>query len=637
MADSWRMPLKEKATDWIPANIIIPSETETPGPFDLDLFPHVKEVLEAVDDPMIRNIILPWAARNAKTTTGIAILLYFSICAPRPSIFASSDEARTDDDINSKIYPMAEACAATRPLLLPEHRRNKKFIHLRYSRIRRAYSGSPSTLAGFPACYYVASEISKWTKQKSNEADAIRLIGQRAKLYPFDRKGIYESTPSLKGSCNIMAFHRKATTQRRQRYVPCPHCGEYQVLVFGEAGEEGPGIKWEKGANDKSDPLIAEKTAWYQCVNGCKIENHHRPIMMRSGKWVPEGMSINEYGELIGQPDVGSSDVSFGPLSSLYSLVISGWGQVAREFLEALGDTEAMRDFINSTLAEEWDPKPQTIEPHVLAKRLCHGERAGIVPAWGSFLTCGIDVQEDAHRFVWTASAWGSGGRGQEIKHGQTISFDDLVRNVLERQWEHADNGEPMQVSLSFMDSGDETELVYNMCRKVHRLLPIKGAGENAKMETSYRERILKPEERRNKLAGEEVKLILVNSHTTNQWLQRHIDGRTWKNEAEYLLSSDSKFDPDFLDQILNEISIREIDKRGKMQTRWERINTSRPNDYRDTIRYSYLAALYVTNNGLLWDKVPQRPDPANVSPPRQNEEDNETYAARDYQDFSAR
>src|SRR5690606_41689543 len=68
-------------------------------------------------------------------------------CMPRPSVFASSNEDRTDDDINSKIYPMAEACKVTKPYLLPTHRRNKRHIHLKYSRIRRAFSGSPSTLA----------------------------------------------------------------------------------------------------------------------------------------------------------------------------------------------------------------------------------------------------------------------------------------------------------------------------------------------------------------------------------------------------------------------------------------------------------------------------------------------------------
>jgi phage terminase large subunit GpA-like protein len=633
------MPREQKAVDWIPANIKIPAETETPGPFDLDLFPHVRGVLEALDDTDVRNIILPWAARNAKTTTGISALIYFAVCKPRPSIFASSNQDRTDDDINSKIYPMLESCAKTRDMLLPKHRRNKNFIYLRDSRIRRAFSGSPSTLAGFPACYFHASEISKWTKNKSSEANAIRLIGQRAKLYPFDRKGIYESTPGLKGECNIMALYRKATTQRRVRMVPCPHCGEYQKLVFGGKDEDGPGIKWKKGKNGRSDPILAEESAWYQCVNGCKIENFQRAEMMRAGLWVPEGMSVNEWGELIGEPKVRAKDVGFGPLSSLYSLVISGWGQIAREYLEALDDTEALRDFINSTLAEEWDPRPQTIEPHILAKRMCHGTSAGLLPDWSRFLTAGVDVQENGQRFVYVVSAWGEGGRGQEIKHGEAANFDNVVQHVLRRQWQFVDQGEPLHITQAFVDSGDQSELIYDLTRGLNGVLPVKGSGN--KMETMYREAVLAPEKRRNRLASEEIKLIHINTTQSNEWLQRHFEGRRFKDEAEFLLSVDSRLDIDFLDQLLNEQKVREFDKNNRLQTRWVRINTSLPNDYRDALRYSRVAAIYCTNDGQLWNALPPRPEDARKQQQaarRSAMGASESFEARNFDDdFSAR
>ncbi|MFV0444406.1 MAG: hypothetical protein ACK5Q5_12625, partial [Planctomycetaceae bacterium] len=58
---SWAPPPPSSAVDWVPRNIIIPDETETPGPFDLDLFPHCQGVLAAFDTPHVRSILMPWS------------------------------------------------------------------------------------------------------------------------------------------------------------------------------------------------------------------------------------------------------------------------------------------------------------------------------------------------------------------------------------------------------------------------------------------------------------------------------------------------------------------------------------------------------------------------------------------------
>lgn len=636
IGSAWRIPRQASCRQWVPDNVVIPSETETPGLFDLDKFPHVAGILEAVDDPMIHEIYLPWAARNAKTTTGISVLMYQAVNKPRPMIFASSNEERTNDAIDSQVYPMLEACPATRDLLPPKHRRTKKTISLKRCRIRRAFSGSPSTLAGYPACYYLASELSKWTKTKSNEADAIRLIGQRAKLYPMDKVGIYESTPALKGECNISSLHNKPSTDRRRREVPCPHCGTYQALEFGDKDPDSPGIKWEKDENGNSSPLLAEKTAYYQCVRGCRIEDYHRPEMMRKGLWVSEGQSVNEYGEIVGDRAVDSSTVSFGPLSSLYSLVISGWGQVAREFLDSCGDQEALRDFWNSTLALEWDPKPQTVEPNILSERLCIGERFGIVPSWARFLTGGIDTQEDGGTFVFNVSAWGQGGRGQSIWHGECRSFPVLKSEVLEKQYPHADGGEPMRISFSLLDSGGfESESIYRLLRSEPRILPCKGS--STKMDLEYKLSTLTAEKRRNKLASGDVQLMLVDTEMTNKWIQRHIDGKARPDEPAYYLSCDDAFDLEFLEELLNEMRIREADKYGNIRVKWVRRNPYKPNDKRDAIRYAKAAASYMTDGGKRWDRLPQRKDPDPKVNRSRKRHVAEPFAARDEEGFSAR
>src|SRR5690606_5169312 len=143
-----------------------------------------------------------------------------------------------------------------------------------------------------------------------------------------------------------------------------------------------------------------------------------RPQMLRAGLWVPEGQRPDRRGKLLGQPLRVSSTVAFDELSTLYSLMIAGWGQLAREWVDAQSDPESIRDFVNSTLAQCWDPDPIRTDPESVAARLKDDDaRLGVIPPWARFVTVGADVHrvgEDL-AFLWVACAWGPHRRGQLV------------------------------------------------------------------------------------------------------------------------------------------------------------------------------------------------------------------------------
>lgn len=597
----WSPPPPAKAVDWIPRHILLPDETETPGPFDYDLVPHVRGVLEAVDDPHVRDILLLWAARNAKTTTALSCLIFWSVTAPRPAVFASANEELADRTIQDQLYPLLEKCDLTRPMLLPSHRRNRRWVKLARNRIRRAFSGSRATLRGYPAAYAVANEVSAWTKAKNVDASALRMLAQRGKLYPFDRKFLYESTPGLAGACQISELFDADGVDRRGRWVPCPHCGAFQQLVFGTRDPEGPGVKWEKDDRGRSDPQRAEDTAWYRCVHGCAIHDCDRAPMMRAGLWVSEGQTVDDRGRLHGEPRFPrSSKVGFGPLSTLYSLLIKGWGQIARDFLDAQGSSEALRDFTNSTLALKWDPKPQEIPPSVLAERLCEPHRpSGVVPAWARFLTAGVDAQEHAQRFPWSVHAWGPHGRGQMIAHGEAGSFAEL-RTLLDRSWPVETNAAlQLPILLTLIDSGYHTAEIYRFAWTTPRVKPCKGA--NHAFDKLYRE------EKIEGVPG--MTLVHVNTHKSQDWMQRLIDGGTARADPGFWsLPADAAYDVALLDELMNEVRIRDVDDAGYPTERWVRRATGRPNDQRDTCRYAWTAAQILTQHGARWNALPEQP-----------------------------
>ena len=606
------MPPPVKAVEWIPAHLKIPATKETPGPFDLDKVPHVRFVLEKADEPTTRAIFLRWAARGSKTTTSIALLIFRTKTKHLPALFVSSDESRTDDTIETDIYPMLEACPLTRCDLLPERKRKReRGVQLGPDRIRRGFAGSPSSLAGFPAATILCNEASKWGQisagrgknESKSEAHPIHLARQRGKLFPWDLLFIAEGTPARKGDCVISSLVEAPSTQRWYFHVPCPHCRTFQRLQWSE--DYGPyknaGVKWDKGADGHTDALIAERTAWYQCVSGCRIENADRPAMIRAGVWVAEGQTIDSDGVLHGEPLVDSNDIAFDELSTLYSLLIGGWGQLAGEWARALGDPERVRDFINSTLARQWDAKPKAIDPHVVAKRICVEKLPPLViPSWAVFLTAGVDAQAEATLFPYVFSAWGPGGRGHKVAHGMAEGFDG-IKATLQRAFVFNGSADKTRPLLTLIDSGNERDRIYDFCAECLAcgldVRPSKGSSVDMK-QLDYQESEI--EDRPG------MKLVMVNTYTTNPWLQRILNGVILPSDPLfYSLTEADQLDLALIGQLCNGQLLERRTDMGKTSRAWDKIHESVPDDLRDAVRYSRVAAQVLTQHGTTWNSLP--------------------------------
>ncbi len=102
------------------------------------------------------------------------------------------------------------------------------------------------------------------------------------------------------------------------------------------------------------------------------------------------------------------------------------------------------------------------------------------VPEGGLVLTAGVDVQED-----YIAAEVVAFGKGQESWSVDYTTFMgdteltfvwDQLDAYLQRSWLHED-GTPLQVAITAVDSGHRARVVYNFCRQreYRRVFPIKG------------------------------------------------------------------------------------------------------------------------------------------------------------------
>lgn len=578
-------PARVSSGEWAEANVTMPKGTETAGmPFSLAAFPHVDGVLDAFDDPTVRTIVLQWGTRLGKTTTCLTLMGKTAACQPRNMMFASSTKDAAGRVVSSRLYPILESTDGVKKQLLPEHRRSKLDVRLEACRIYVGWSGSETSLADVGAWFGVANEIDKWDVEASSEADSLALFLNRFKGFP-NHKIILESTPTVRGKSRIENWLNRSN--RHRRYVPCPHCGEFQILRKGDEDTPG-GIKWERDAQGNSDPDMAFRTAYYECEH-CqqRIENFHRVPMLRRGRWVPDGCAINKEGSITGTADRALSDVvGFGPLPSWYALTET-WGGFARAFLRAKKRPRDLQDVVNSYMAETWEAKRSKSTPERVAERIGSDNPRGTVPVGGRFLTVTCDRQAaDGGFVVYTVLAHGEEDRVWEVTTGFAITLADIWVSVMRATYPHADGGQGLVPVAVGIDSGWNTKDTYAFCEQHPGVVPLKGSSTD--------------------LGGLPYKLVtlLDGSHSADGQLLMHVGTDYWETDLQsrlddklngepgsLTLSRESAKDPEFMAQLCNGTLKDAVDSRGNAKLLWMKKDENVPNDIRDAVRYGICVA----------------------------------------------
>ncbi|MGF7176985.1 phage terminase large subunit GpA-like protein [Azospirillum doebereinerae] len=266
------------------------------------------------------------------------------------------------------------------------------------------------------------------------------------------------STPTVKGASKIDALFEQGTQEHR--YVPCPHCGEMQIIQFGNG--TGPGIRWE--------PKEAPTHAWYVCVNGCPIEEEGEGEV--GGKaW------MDEHGAWRAHAPENWPHRSFHIWSGYSQFAQASWLELAKEFVRVRKDPNKLRVFVNQVLAETYVVRGEAPEWRRLYERREDYRR---IPAGGLILTAGIDVQKNrVEVFVW---AWGADWQSWLVDHivipGNPYEAEVWTKasEAIQGHWTH-ESGVELSLTKVGADTGYATKQVEAWSRKHPGLvIPIKGA-----------------------------------------------------------------------------------------------------------------------------------------------------------------
>ena len=419
-----------------------------PGPWRNDKTPYLTEIMNELNNYETEEIVFCKCTQVGGTEAELNMLGYIIGQDPAPSMVVYPSDKLGESISDNRIKPMLLASPTLR----------ERFYELRSQKLEMQFEGmyltisganSPSSLASRAIKYLFLDEVDKYPGASKKEADPISLAKERTKTFA-NRKIYMTSTPTIK-SGHIWKNLLDCDVEKHY-FVPCPHCGEMIELKF--ANLQFPKKEEDLTASDRADQAV------YVCQEcGCVINDQHKAQMLRYGEW-----------RIVKENNSARRKIGYW-ISVLYSPFVR-FSEIALEWINSQGDNERLQNFINSWLAEPWEDTRLTTSADVVLERQTEFDEF-TVPTWAKFLTGGVDVQETC--IYYTIRAWGNFITSQNICHGQAMSWADIER-VMNYGY-LKENGEQLVVSLCLIDSGFDTDAVYDFCaNNSDWALPVKGS-----------------------------------------------------------------------------------------------------------------------------------------------------------------
>ena len=360
--------------------ILSPRGSSEAGPWRTSRTPYLRELMDALSPRHpAQRVAFMKASQLGATESGCCWIGYVIDHAPGPMLAVQPTVELAKRFSQQRIDPLIEESPALREKVAPARSRDagNTVLSKEFPGGILVLTGANSAvgLRSMPVRYLFLDEVDAYPPSADDEGDPVALAEARTRTFSWRRKVFLASTPTIRGLSRIEREYQ-ASDQRRY-FVPCPHCGHRQFLVFER-------LRWDKGRPE---------TAAYVC-EACErpIGEHHKTTMLAEGEWRPTAASADP--------------LSIGfHLSSLYSPVgWLSWERIAREWEAAQGSDEAKRSFVNTVLGETWAETGEAPDWQRLYERR-EGWRRGTVPALGLILTAGADVQKD--RIEVSIWAWG--------------------------------------------------------------------------------------------------------------------------------------------------------------------------------------------------------------------------------------
>ncbi len=320
-------PKRQLISEWGAENFELPETSAEPGKWNPTRAPYQVGILDAVCETGVQKVTLMCSAQIGKTIILLMIICYLIDLDPCSIMMTHPTTDMAEMFSKEKL---ASAIANVKPVskkIVQKSRNATSTILMKMFAggfLRLAGANSPSSLASMSIRAYFGDEIDKYPASAGKEGDPVKLAIQRTETF-WNWLVFLISTPSIKDNSRIEDEFEES--DKRRFFVPCPHCGHKQDLVWER-------IQYANKDTEKADPLSG---VYYICENCDRpIEEKYKLQMLRDGEWRATatakdpkhvGFHINRY---------------YSPWAN--------WVDLCLDYESSKNDPQKLQVFVNATL-----------------------------------------------------------------------------------------------------------------------------------------------------------------------------------------------------------------------------------------------------------------------------------------------
>ncbi len=453
----FKPPKKLKVSQWADENRVLTSEASAePGNWRTSRAPYQREIMDVIADRSIEVVVFSKSSQVGATEIINNVIGYYIAQDPSPVLVLQPTLEMARTWSKDRLAPMLKSSPALAGKVKEPRSRDSEntVLHKKFpgGNLSVVGANSASSLASRPVRILLCDEVDRYPDSAATEGDPIQLAIKRTQTF-WNRKILMASTPTIDGVSRIQAAWE--TSDKRFYFVPCPHCEEMQKLEWKH-------VHWDE---DKPE------SAHYACQHcGGVIEETDKIKMLDQGEW---------------RASEETSRIAGFHISELYS-PWSTWQSMVETFLEVKKHPEQLKTFVNTALGEVWRDQGVEIETHELMSRRENYD-SSLIPNDVLVITAGCDIQKD--RIEIQTVGWALDSQSYVIEYkvlwGETSQsgvWSDLDA-YLKKKFKKED-GTYISIACSTVDSGYQTQSVYNFCKgkSGRRIFAIKGMSTAGKL-----------------------------------------------------------------------------------------------------------------------------------------------------------
>lgn len=570
-------------------------------------YPYQNGMMDAITDPRVTYVSVMKSARVGYTKILDHVVGYYLAHDPSPILVVQPRVEDAEDYSKTEIAPMLRdtpvlTAISGNPKAKTSNQTILKKTFTNGANLTLVGANSPGGFRRITCRIILFDEVDGYPAGGAGaEGDQIALGTKRSETF-WNRKIVLGSTPTVKGISRIEKSYLES--DQRRFFVPCPHCGEYQVLEWG--GKDKPyGIKWEKDSSGNNLP----ETTYYLCRHsGCVIVHSDLPGMLLKGEWRATAPFRGHAGFHIW--------TGYSPHAN------AAWPELVAEWLRVKDDPLMRQTFINTTLGEPYeDAGDMALSERTLSARA--EVWPAEVPDGAAILTAGVDTQDS--RFEITVTAWGRNEECWIVAHDMIIG--DLETDepwnrldaYLKQVWRRADGRGFTLAAVCHDSGGHHTNKVYEFSKERigRKIWAIKGESAVAGKRTPVWP--TRKVSSRTKATFKPV-ILGVNSAKDDIRYRLHLNPPEPGHAAAAYIHFPVFLDLGYYSQLLSESLVTKIS--GGQKYRVWKLRPGRANEALDCLVYAYAALKGLMHHGLRLnvqadaiEKKPERLLPPPVEP----------------------